>query len=184
MQANLLIDKQLAKNLIDFLANSWITEHSSYGYSPKQASESVISYINHAIAKGFSISWSLGGTSNNCWLHSVHAEVEPELPYLDEFFIDFYPQISFMQYKIVSKSVKFSTSYNSDYYGGSTSNGNKSLDFQSLSESMIKAKILTNPSIVRISELNHYINNNYSIEKMEHFFKPISKTKKNSKKNK
>lgn len=185
MQANFLIDKQLAQNLIDFFANSWITTHSSYGYNPKQASASVISHIGYAIKEGFSTSWSLGGTSNNCWgdSHTVSAEVEPDLPYLDEFFIEFYPQVSFMQYKIVTKAVQTSTSSDSDYYGGNTTNGNKTLDFQSLSESMIKAKILNNPSLVRMSELNDYIKENYSTEKMEEIFKPaVSKTKKINKK--
>lgn len=182
MQAQFTIDQSLAKQLIDFFGKSWISSYTGYGYTPEQASKGVIQHIEYYLSKGFETSWSLGGISNNCWGDSspVSAEIEPELPFLDEFFIEFYPQVSFMQYKIVNKLVSRDTYSDGDYYGGSTQNGKKSLSFADLSQGMIQAKIITNPQLVIISSLKDYIDENYSVQVMSATFPP-KKAKKSKK---
>lgn len=183
MQAQYLIDKSLAKKLIDFFGQEWINNYSSYShYTAEQAAKSAISHIEFYMTKGFEITWSLGGTSNNCWgdSYSISAEIEPELPMLDEFFMEAYPAIGFMQYKIVTKAVQRSTYSDSDYYGGSTENGKKSLSFSDFSQAMIKAKVISDPQVVRLSDLDSYIQEQFGVEKMLSIFKP--KVKKVSKK--
>ena len=74
-----------------------------------------------------------GGTSGSCFsdsLSTISPEIEPELKTLDEFFIEFYPQISFMQYKVISSFIDKDTFSDHDYYGGSTTHGKKQLTIQ------------------------------------------------------
>ena len=179
MQAQFTLDKSLAKNLIQFFGDSWIDSHIGYGYTPEQASKYLIQHIEYCLEQGFNTTWSLGGVSNNCWGDSspVSAEIEPELPFLDEFFIEFYPQVSFMQYKIVSKMIQRDSYSDSDYYGGSTQNGKKSLSFSDLSQGMIQAKIMTQPELVKISSLEDFIKESYCVEVLASTFKPKMKKK-------
>lgn len=182
MQANFLIDQTLGQQLIDFFAQSWIQQYdTSYrNISAKEASKTIFSLVDLSLKEGFSTSWTLGGTSNNCWgdSSSVSVELEPDLPFLDEFFIAFYPQISFMQYKIVSKAIAYSTSYENDYYGGSTTQSHKKLGFEQLSSAMIKANVIINPSVVRLETLESYIIEKYSPDNLLHIFKPVQPKKK------
>lgn len=180
MQANYLIDTSLAKNLIDFFANQWIENYSGYNrYTPEQAAKNIKATVEMWLEKGFETSWSLGGTSNNCWGDSslVSPEIEPELPMLDEFFMEHYPTIGFMQYKIVTKAIVRDTYSDNDYYGGSTNNGKKSLSFADLSEALIKAKIITTPEVVRVSTLDCYIDQQFGVEKLSTVFQPHKKEK-------
>jgi hypothetical protein len=70
--------------------------------------------------------WSLGGTSGNCWDSTLH-NVSGEAPLTS--FVEFdtlletvCPSITFLQYKkIYNNCVTTDTSSESDYYGGSTS---------------------------------------------------------------
>lgn len=182
MQSKIIIDQTLAKNLINFFGQEWINEHQSYSshYTSSKASEEVIAYIDNCLTYGFKTSWSLGGTSNNCYgsSYSVSPEIEPELPLLDEFFIEFYPQTSFMQYKIISKFIERDTTSYNDYYGGNTQSGTKELNFKDLSQAMIKAKIITDYSAFTSLDMNNYINDNYSAEKLASIFKPAVSKKK------
>lgn len=188
MQAKFLLDQQLAQNLINFFGQSWLNNYSSYHshYTAEQASESVIQHIDYCFMHGFEASWSLGGTSNNCYggSDSVSAEIEPELPLLDEFLMEFYPQTSFMQYKIISKFIERSTHSDNDYYGGTTTNGNKKLDFSDLSQSLIKSQLIVDYNEVYCSDMDDYINEHYSAEKLSSIFKPAVPKKKNLKKTK
>lgn len=181
MQAQYMIDKILAQNLIDFFGNDWIKNYSYNSYTPVQAAKAIYSHLDSFLKSGFETSWCLGGISNNCWGNSfsVSAEIEPDLPMLDEFFIEYYPSIGFMQYKIVTKSIQHDTFSDSDYYGGSTQHAKKSLNFSDLSQAMIKAKIINNPQLVRISDMESYIKEKFGATQMESVF--TAKPKKTNK---
>lgn len=185
MQANFLIDQTLAKNLIDFFGNQWIESYCAYNqYTPAQAHKNIRATINIWLAKGFETSWSLGGTSNNCWgnTQTVGVELEPDLPMLDEFFMEYYPFIGFLQYKLITKAIVRDTYSDGDYYGGSTYNGKKSLSFADLSQALIKAKVITTPEVVRIDTLDSYIEEKFGVDTLRTIFPPAkSKKSKNSK---
>lgn len=187
MQANFLIDKQLGQNLIDFFAQAWLENYPSYypQYSSEKAAQAILEHVQSSMVHGWDTSWTLGGTSNNCWgdSSSVSMESEPELPSLDEFFMAFYPLISFMQYKFISKAITRDTYADSDYYGGSTHHASKKLGFDDLSKAMIKAKVLVEPNVVRLEELTTYISDTYSAEKLAQQFKPVEPRQKKKQKN-
>lgn len=178
MQANFLIDKSLAQKLIDFFGNQWIESYNNYynQYKPKDVARIIKETIQYRIENGFSTDWSLGGISNNCWGDSqpVGVEIEPDLPMLDEFFIEHYPLIGFMQYKIVTKSIVRDTYSDGDYYGGSTQHGKKTLSFADLSQALIKAKVITQPEIVSISTMDSYIDQQFSVEKLSTILTPVN----------
>lgn len=181
MQANFLIEQSLAQHLIDFFGNQWIESYNTYynHYTPEQAKKNIKAHIETWFENGFSTEWSLGGTSNNCWggSHNVSPEIEQDLPMLDEFFIDYYPLIGFMQYKIVTKAIVRDTYSSSDYYGGSTNNAKKTLSFADLSQALIKAKVITNPEVVRVSTMDSYIDEKFSVENLSSIFKPVTQVK-------
>lgn len=79
---------------------------------------------NEGVVK--SESWSLGGTYGSCWDSTLHAvSGEPPLATFkefDELLETVCPNITFLQYKkIYNNCVTTDISYESDYYGGSTS---------------------------------------------------------------
>lgn len=110
-------------------------------------------------------------------LSTISPEIEPELKTLDEFFIEFYPQISFMQYKVISSFIDKDTYSDYDYYGGSTTHGKKQLTIQKLQEAFVKAKIIQPGNTVS----NYSIEDNVKLmfsDKIHEKFKPKNKMKK------
>lgn len=92
-------------------------------------------------------SWSLGGTSGNCWnneLHRISAEPQPvSFAEFDSLLEEVCPQISFLQYKkLYNETVTTETSYDHDYYGGSTESACFVCDLPKLYDMLVQMEII------------------------------------------
>lgn len=107
--------------------------------------------MDYILEKGFKTSWSLGGTYGNCYgeKSEASAEIETDLTQLDDFIMSQYPKISFIQYKMIERSVSKYIKNNSDFYGGETKTAFKEISFSALSFVAVK---------VKLEEGNEYIN--------------------------
>ena len=100
-----------------------------------------------------SVSWSLGGSSGNCWndkMDHYSAEAPEELDGLDIILEAVAPAMTFLQYKnLVREVVTYREEMHSDYYGGSSSTAIKECDLRVLYNRLVERKILkTVPSKV------------------------------------
>lgn len=91
----------------------------------------------------FEASWSMGGTSGNCWddhLTTISAGKEPEFPV--EFYTilnTFCPDISAVKTTLLLNMVsKEGTYVNSDYYGGSETTGYKGFRIKDMYDAMVE----------------------------------------------
>ena len=147
---NQKLQKGVAEKLLSFFQNK---RDFTSGYYKK---DGFIDSIENQFSRGFSAHWCMGGTSGNCWddkLSTVSAEVEPELTDLDDFLMKFYPQTAFMQYKMITKSVKKDNRNDNDYYGGSTLEGVKSISVEALQDVLIQCGLQENTEYVSVTEL-------------------------------
>lgn len=147
---------KLEKNFADKLLN-FLTDEFNKGYNT-QTQKNFIYHMEHAFKNGFKTEWSLGGTYGNCYGEPTQAsaEVESELTQLDDFIMSQYPQISFMQYKMIERSITKGVKPNSDYYGGETQTASKEISFSTLSDVAVK---------VKLEEGNAYVDSNEVVAK-------------------
>lgn len=108
---------------------------------------------NKSQTVGFvSYTWSLGGTSGNCWNDNI-SRVDPDtnIPSFDEFdsvLELIYPECSFLKYKkIYNKCVSIRDYSDGDYYGGSVTYAYYFCDVQKLYETLIEMDIINSPEI-------------------------------------
>lgn len=91
--------------------------------------------IQHNDGEYRSSSWSMGGTSGNCWnnhISTVSGEPQPNFVEFDEMLEKICPTISFLQYKkIYNACVDTGSLIEGDYYGGSITYGYYTLNVQS-----------------------------------------------------
>lgn len=75
------------------------------------------------------VSWSMGGTSGNCWddhISKVSGDVEPDFKEIDIILNYYCPHISYMQYKMMhNKLLHKDQGGEGDYYGGHITYGYK-----------------------------------------------------------
>jgi hypothetical protein len=150
---------EVAHHLVDFFATQ-NTPYRGQGY------EQFIYSMEHNLKRGqFEAEWSLGGTANG-WgghSHTVGAEVETALDGLDEFLIEKYPTIGFLQYKMIERKIERTTDNKGDYYGGSVTYGRKSLSYTDLSDTLVKYKLASNEGPV-VTDLSKLLREKYSPE--------------------
>lgn len=151
------LPEDFAKRLGNFLINQYLEDYSP---SEKQSElANVHAKIDHALARNsFETSWSLGGISNSYSgrSHNVSAEPEAELNELDDFLLENYPNIGFLQYKKILQKMERSTDSNSDCYGGSTTTGIKKMNFSDLAQSLGKLNLIPEGLIMRGDEVADY----------------------------
>ena len=75
------------------------------------------------------VSWSLGGTSGNCFddqVSSISPDAEPEFTEIDSVLEHYCPYLSYTQYKYMhNKLLHKDQKYESDYYSGGITYGYK-----------------------------------------------------------
>lgn len=90
--------------------------------------------------------WSLGGSYGTCWdneQHPISAEQPVDFIQFDNLLEKLCPDITFLKYKILyNSSVKMKEKYNSDYYGGGTTDAWYECDLKALYEKMIEMKLI------------------------------------------
>lgn len=85
--------------------------------------------------KSFQVSWSTGGTYGSCWsdtLTTASPDAPQELVCLDNFLAEYFPDISFMQYRSIINSVETTETRDGDYYGGCIYGIKKTLSYGDL----------------------------------------------------
>jgi len=100
--------------------------------------------------KGFfiSVDWTTGGMSGgDCWGHKATSFVSDEQPEeltdLDKILESVCPDISFLQYKNISRAVVENFSYtNNEYYGNVTNHAGKECDLKKLYNTLIEKNLL------------------------------------------
>lgn len=153
------VSAEVAQNLVDyFMAEAQTYRGQSY--------EQFIYTSEHNLKRGqFEAQWSLGGTS--CGYsgntYTVSAEVETPMDDLDEFLIEKYPTIGFLQYKMIERKIERTTDDRGDYYGGSVSYGRKTLTYTALSETLVKYKLASDEGAV-VTDLVKFMKEKYSKE--------------------
>lgn len=95
----------------------------------------------------FSVSWSMGGTSGNCWNNNIDTcepEMEPEDgPEFDAILEALTPELTFMQFRGIQREVfKRTQKTQGDYYGGSVTEGHKGFLIKDLYEALNKRGLL------------------------------------------
>lgn len=95
-------------------------------------------YWPHGDSNHYQVGWVTGGVcGGNCWGDSanqaVESEPEPDLPLLDELLENICPDLRVKDYKkILSEVVCRSESSSYEYYGNYTTNGTKTVWFNTL----------------------------------------------------
>lgn len=144
------MEQIIAEKFIDHIEDQF--KSSYYNKTYKDAEH----FFDRTLKDGFSASWSLGGTWGNCWggKGTSSPDVEPEMTQLDDFLIKNFPQVSYMQYKIIARKIDTQTHGNHDYYGGSTQEATKTLSFNDLHDALLEAKVVPDTdSKVNFTEL-------------------------------
>lgn len=132
------ISKKLAEQFLRYLnqsgRSSMLVHIEQYDSTRKKVH--LERQLNEWFSTAFSVSWSLGGTSGGYdgSKYEVSAEREPDMEDLDNFLLSYYPTLGFLQYKKIIQQLDVQTSYDSDYYGGSTTSMTKSLSLKNLSD--------------------------------------------------
>ena len=143
------MEKNFAEKLLNFL-----TEEFNNGYNTK-TQKNFINHMDHMFKNGFKTSWSLGGTHGNCYGEKTEssAEMETDLTQLDDFIMSQYPNIGFMQYKMIERSITKNVQNDSDWYGGETKTASKEIDFGTLANVVVKVKMEEGREFVNVKEL-------------------------------
>lgn len=160
------LEKDFATKLLDFL-----TDEFNNGYNTKTHTN-FISCMHYAFKSGFKTSWSLGGTTGNCYgeKREASAQMETGLDQMDDFIMKNYPQISFMQYKMIERAITRDIKSDKDWYGGETQEASKQISFSTLSDVAVN---------VKLEEGNDYINSDEFIVQKAYvlFPEPIQENK-------
>lgn len=132
------MERIIAEKIIDHIEDKFKSSYYSKTYKDAQH------FFERALKDGFSTSWSLGGTWGNCWGNkgTSSPDVEPEMAELDDFLIKNFPQVSYMQYKVIARKIDTQTNSDHDYYGGSTQQAIKTLSFNDLNDALLEAKVV------------------------------------------
>ena len=132
------MERIIAEKFIDYIEDQFSSSYYSKTYKDAQH------FFDRTLKDGFVAEWSMGGTWGNCWgdKGTSSPDVEPEMTELDNFLINNFPQVSYMQYKIIARKIDTQTSSDSDYYGGSTQKATKTLSFNDLHDALLEAKIV------------------------------------------
>ena len=123
--------------------DNWIAE--SY-FNPKSHEVKKKSSDPYDSPYTFHVTWTLGGTAGNYTgnVYTVNAELEPDEPKeFDQILENICPNLTFMQYKAISREVMQRREVrHSDYYGGSTTEGDKGFYIKDLFEALDKRGLL------------------------------------------
>lgn len=131
----MILPKELAQAFIEHIDMAYLKYNENSGDK-----ENYLSSAEHHMEHAFDISWSKGGTYGSCWddeLREASAEDEPDMEELDKFLSKYYPNLTDDQKYSIYCHIREEDTYDGDYYGGSTTQGNKSLSFESLANSLI-----------------------------------------------
>ena len=135
----MIIPTEIAQAFIEYIDTSYLK------YSPHSGSkEEYLSFAKNHMADAFTISWSKGGTSGSCWdegpedLQDVYEEDEPSMEQLDKFLEKYFPNLTQEDRYLINNKIESNDTYDGDYYGGSTTQGNKSLKFSLLADELIR----------------------------------------------
>lgn len=178
------INEEVGYALVDFLVSDYLEKNESYYHLPNY--NSFIQLVDdYGIKVGkFEVDWSLGGTyghySGN--IETASPDIEQELDQLDAFLMHSYPQIGFLQYKMISKQIKRDTFQDSDYYGGRTTRATKTLFYTDLANALVAIKIVAQKDTIESYDMSKYLKERYSIEWFNEKFPPVKPTTKAKKK--
>jgi hypothetical protein len=119
-------DTRVAINeyLIDKIMTPQVEALKESYYLPKY--DQFIKQLEGCMKKdGFSVTWSMGGTygSYTGSIHETSGELEPPFSALDEFLLENFPNMGFLQYKYLEGKIQRYTDDERDYYGGSVTHG-------------------------------------------------------------
>lgn len=131
----MILPKELAHAFIEQIDLSYLQYNEKSGDK-----EGYLSHAEYYMKNAFNISWSKGGTYGSCWddeLRESHPDDEPSMVFLDDFLLKYYPNLTDDQKYSIYSCIEENDTYDSDYYGGSTTQGNKSLSFEALADCLI-----------------------------------------------
>jgi hypothetical protein len=170
-EKELLLQENFGKKIVDFYAEQ---ERMSYSYSKQSKNEAFFTNLNYAIRGEFRVTWCLGGTYGNCWndnVGTVSTDIEPSMKELDDFLMKSYPNTSFMQYKKIESIIDKSVRNESDYYGGRTQEGEKTVSFNALQDVLVS---------IGLEEYSEYVSVKKLVQDKTNELFPSSKIKKES----
>lgn len=147
----MILPKPLALIYIHFLDMSFLTS-----YHRSNDENDYIAYIKDKLSDTFSVSWSQGGTYGSCWddeIREVAEEHEPNLDEFDQFIEQYFSDVSVATYKVINSCVDYNSTSESDYYGGCTSTGHKSVNLNSLSDVLIDLLYKDETDIIDFNDL-------------------------------
>lgn len=129
---------------------------------------------------GFEVRWSMGGKHGHYSgdFVSVSAEPEMDMEDLDKFLLQHYPNIGFLQYKVITHKIDKTTDSAGDYYGGHVDYGVKSLTYEALGDSLVEFGYLLPGKKLNKEEIEDFIKKTYS----QDWFKEQFPTKTEAKK--
>lgn len=177
-----VINEEVGKALVDFLVSEYLQENESYYYTPNYDSFIKLTE-DYGIKTGkFEVDWSLGGTYGHYSgsIETASPDLEQELDKLDSFLMHSYPQVTFLQYKMIGKKIKRDTHQDSDYYGGRTTRATKTLYYSDLADALVAIKIVSNKDTVDSNDLVKYLKETYTLDWFNEKFpeaKPKTKSK-------
>lgn len=147
----MILPKPLALIYIHFLDNSYLKRYSS-----SNSESDYLDYIKETISKTFHASWSQGGTYGSCWddeLTEVAEEHEPDLEGLNNFLVQYFPDLPSDDYYEIKSCIHYDSSSDSDYYGGCTYTGHKSVGLEDIADVLTELLYKEETDIIDFDDL-------------------------------
>lgn len=121
-------------------------DYWSYPYKAKQKDNYNLPYEQRIdkTKPRLEVSWTTGGAcGGNCWndnppeSHMLSAEPEPEMENLDKILQEVAPNLTYLQYRMISGLLKRDEHTEWEYYGNYTNSAEKSLDARELYDTLV-----------------------------------------------
>lgn len=149
------LPKSLAKTVMDYINQQF------WEYYPGSTDNKLYQHLYHNQLTGkFSISWCEGGTAGDCWsdeLTEIEAEHEPEMGKLLSFLSKYYPDLDKKEIDEILNMATKTTEYDSDWYGGETSQATKNIYFNQVMYKLIELKHFNDTEYINTDTLIDYV---------------------------
>lgn len=152
------ISQKLATELVEFFveSNKHIFKNIEQAKNKEQKLEKLFNdFTNNQNL--FTIKWSLGRSSGNPYDETkseYEAEIQPDTHSFDDFLIKYYSKITLLQYKEISKYFEYEQKSEKEYYGGSSNEGKKSINYLNIEKGLRNTGLLTDSKFIDFNATN------------------------------
>lgn len=162
------VNEHLISQIVETKVENFLQRQNEYGstYCDKHFNhEKFVAQILYEIKEpGFEVRWCMGGRHGHYSGDFVSVSTEPEMDMenLDKFLLQHYPNIGFLQYKVITHKINKTTDGEGDFYGGHVDYGVKSLTYEALGDSLVEFGFLPEGKKINKEEVEQFIKQQYN----------------------